>query len=78
MYSNAGDNCVVVFKVASPNIDTLFFPKYFFYHFSVCLCLSLSLFFFSGADKEMIAAILVTVSEEYARIAVKAVNSLAK
>eukprot|EP01032_Pedospumella_encystans_P010614 gene10614-12394_t len=31
-----------------------------------------------GADKEMIAAILVTVSEEYARIAVKAVNSLAK
>ena len=32
----------------------------------------------SGPEQEMIAAILVTVSEEYVRIAVKAVNSLAK
>jgi len=32
----------------------------------------------AGPEQEMIAAILVTVSEEYVRIAVKAVNSLAK
>lgn len=31
-----------------------------------------------GPEHLMIAAILVTVSEEYVRIAVKAVNSLAK